>query len=97
MSDKNESGKLVVVNSIKVIPFVIQVIVWGLRCVFVKQLPPDWLIIFQQLGKIIDEFSPFFPVAQQVKRLHCFGVAVSYNGDSGGGSSPGLQSKTFNN
>jgi len=48
---------------------------------------------FLQLGKIIDEFSPIFPVAQQVKRQQCLGVALSYNGRSGGGSGPGLQTK----
>lgn len=52
---------------------------------------------FLQLGKIIDEFSLIFPVAQQLKRQHCIGVTVSYNGRSGCGSGPGLQSKTFNN
>ena len=68
-------------NSAKVIPFVIHVIVWGLRCVFVKQLPPGWLIIFLQLGKIIDEFSPIFPVAQRLKRQQCLLVAFTTMGD----------------
>ena len=55
------------------------------------------LLGFLQLGKIIDEFSPIFPIAQQVKRQQCLVVALSYNGRSGGGSGPGLQSQTINN
>jgi hypothetical protein len=52
---------------------------------------------FLQIGKIIDEFSPIFPVAQLVKRQQCLVVAISYNGRSGYGSVPGLQTKTINN
>lgn len=52
---------------------------------------------FLQLGKIIGEFSPIFPVAQRFKRQQCLLVALSYNGNSGGGSVPGLQSQTINN
>jgi hypothetical protein len=50
---------------------------------------------YLQLGKIIDEFFPIFPVAHQLKRQQCLLVALSYNGRSGCGSSSGLQSKTF--
>jgi hypothetical protein len=32
---------------------------------------------FLQLGKIIGEFLPIFPVAQQVKRKQCLGVAIA--------------------
>jgi len=52
---------------------------------------------FLQLGKIIGEFSPIFPVAHPLKRQQCLVVAISYNGNSGGGSSPDLQLETFNN